>query len=85
MTALISRGLGITVLGVALMAGASAWAQTAPPATSVECRDPRPQICPQIYQPVCAKKRDGKSQTFGNGCTACANAEVVAHQPGPCS
>ena len=61
-------------------------AEQAPPAApgQVTCTTPRPQMCTQVYQPVCATRRDGTRQTYSNGCMACTDANVVSHVPGPC-
>jgi len=55
-----------------------------PPPGQVTCTDPRRQMCTREYRPVCATKRDGARQTYGNGCSACGDATVVSHVPGPC-
>jgi len=52
--------------------------------TATGCTEPRPQMCAQVYQPVCGTRRDGTRQTYGNACSACADANVVSHVPGPC-
>ena len=58
----------------------------APPAAGqVACTDPRPQMCTRDYRPVCGTRRDGTRQTFGNGCGACGDANVLHHIPGPCA
>jgi|CXWL01.1.fsa_nt_gi cytochrome c5 len=72
-------------------AAAPAYAQQTPPAPppappgQVVCTEPRPQGCTREYLPVCGTRRDGTRQTYGNRCTACADANVVNHIPGPCS
>ncbi|HEY7609223.1 MAG TPA: hypothetical protein VIF14_08325 [Alphaproteobacteria bacterium] len=55
-----------------------------PPLGQVTCTVPRPQMCTQVYQPVCATRRDGTRRTYSNACMACADASVVSHVPGPC-
>jgi len=50
----------------------------------VQCVEPRPQMCIQIYLPVCARLRDGRLRTYPSGCTACTDANVVGHRPDPC-
>ena len=82
------RRLALALLAVA--AALPALAQTTPPTPPAPpgmaaCPATRLQMCPQIYQPVCATKRDGARQTFGNGCSASADANVISHVPGPCS
>lgn len=60
---------------------------TQPPAPpgQVTCTEPRQPMCTREYNPVCATKRDGTRRTYGNGCTACADANVASHIPGPCN
>jgi tetratricopeptide (TPR) repeat protein len=48
------------------------------------CADPRPQMCTRDYRPACGVRRDGTRRTYGNACTACADAEVVSQGAGPC-
>ena len=47
----------------------------------VKCKDPRPEICPTIYEPVCGKPIN---ETFSNGCFACMNEEVKFYIIGEC-
>lgn len=74
-----------------LAAAAPACAQQTPPAAPpaparlVTCTMPRPQVCTKEYRPVCATRRDGTRRTYGNGCAACTDANVVSHVPGPCN
>lgn len=42
-----------------------------------------PGLCPNIYQPVCARTGNGQSQTFPNACTAEAQG-YRAYSPGEC-
>ena len=49
-----------------------------------QCTDPRPQVCTMDYRPVCAKREDGSTETYSNGCTACSDQEVVGHVEGAC-
>ena len=58
----------------------------APPAPGqVTCTQPRPEVCTKDFRPVCGTRRDGTRQTYGNGCSACADQNVVSHVPGPCA
>jgi hypothetical protein len=50
----------------------------------IECHEPRPVICTQIYQPVCATLKSGGSKTFASDCTACSNQDVIAYQKEAC-
>jgi hypothetical protein len=54
------------------------------PGGATACADPRPQMCTQNYDPVCAAMKDGSRKTFANGCMACADKGAVSHTPGPC-
>lgn len=60
-----------------------------------QCSDPRPEICTQEYNPVCAiKKVDAQCvttpceptehKTYSTGCTACADSSVTMYKPGAC-
>lgn len=56
----------------------------------------RPEVCAQFYKPVCGqlKNASGKAgakrelepewKTYSNGCTACANPQVIGYRPGAC-
>jgi hypothetical protein len=44
---------------------------------------PAPEVCTQVYQPVCGTDKDGKRVTYSNACFArAANATNVT--PGEC-
>jgi hypothetical protein len=73
----------------------TAEAAPAPAAPFVTCSDPRPEICTQQYQPVCAQVDTGircikapcpsaESRTFPNGCAACTDPKVLGFIEGPC-
>jgi cytochrome c5 len=71
------------ILAIAfLLVAGSAQAQQSP---TTQCTEPRPQMCPQVYNPVCGVAADASKKTYGNGCSACADKAVVGHTPGPCS
>jgi cytochrome c5 len=53
--------------------------------STTRCTEPRPQMCTQIYSPVCAAAADGTKKTYGNSCSACAEKIVVSHTPGTCT
>ena len=74
----------LALLLVSAAVSAQAEQTPAPPPGQVTCTDPRPQMCTQVYQPVCATKRDGTRQTYSNGCMACTDRNVATHIPGPC-
>ena len=55
--------------------------------TSVDlnlCTSPRPEMCTQEYNPVCATLTDGSRKTASTGCTACSDPNVVGWTPGEC-
>jgi len=60
-----------------------------------ECREPRPEICYEIYAPVCATRDTGircittpcpstEQRVYSNDCTACADPKVIGYHPGKC-
>lgn len=49
-----------------------------------ECREPRPEICYEIYAPVCATKKTEEKVTFSNDCTACSDPNVRGFIAGQC-
>jgi len=66
-----------------------------PAAGFVTCSDPRPEICTQQFQPVCAQVDTGvrcikapcpsaESRTFPNGCAACTDPKVLGFVEGAC-
>ncbi|HRJ54001.1 MAG TPA: hypothetical protein PLE99_14680 [Candidatus Thiothrix moscowensis] len=61
----------------------------------VTCQNPRPEICYEIYAPVCASKDTGircvttpcpseEQVMFSNDCTACADPKVRGYVAGQC-
>ena len=59
------------------------------------CPEPRPQMCTRDYRPVCATRDTGvrcvttpcpstEEKTYGNACSACADASVIAYREGAC-
>ena len=59
------------------------------------CSSPRPNMCTQEYNPVCAKKDTDircvttpcpseEEVTFGNACGACSDSKVSAYRLGEC-
>ena len=69
-----------------LLIAACSTAQTkvAEQGESVPCKDPRPQICTANYDPVCGLHKDHSTETYSNGCDACANAKVISWNKGKC-
>jgi hypothetical protein len=62
---------------------------------SQACEDPRPEICAQIYEPVCAERDTGircvkapcdstERREYPNACAACRDPKVHSYTPGPC-
>lgn len=61
-----------------------------------QCPENRPDVCTQIYQPVCGLVDTGircittpcpsaEFKTFGNACTACSDTNVTGYHEGECS
>ena len=48
------------------------------------CREPRPEMCTQQYDPVCGQLSGGDSQTYSNWCSACSDKTVESYVPGEC-
>ncbi len=68
---------------------------TQAPVSMVECTEPRPQMCAEIYQPVCAKRDTGvrcvttpcastEWVTKGNACSACSDKKVFGFVNNAC-
>jgi arsenite methyltransferase len=62
---------------------------------TVTCTEPRRPMCTREYRPVCALRDTGircvtepcptvEWKTYTNGCTACANPDVIGHRPNAC-
>ena len=48
------------------------------------CREPRPEMCTQQYDPVCGQFSQGGSKTYSNWCSACSDKAVESYVPGEC-
>ena len=48
------------------------------------CREPRPEMCTQQYDPVCGQFIRGGSRTYSNWCNACSDKAVESYVPGEC-
>ena len=84
------------MLMVACQSGTSETGNTPNPFKSfVDCKGPRPEICTNEYEPVCAQKDTGircvttpcpatEEVTYPNACTACADSKVSGYIPGAC-
>ena len=55
-----------------------------PPSSITQCKDPRPQICTTIYDPVCGLTQSGLRKTYASACSACATADVAGFEKGGC-
>ncbi len=51
---------------------------------STACPAERPMMCTMDYTPVCGLRGDTQTKTYSNGCTACADPEVISYLPGAC-
>jgi hypothetical protein len=59
---------------------------------AIDCTDPRPEICYDIYRPVCGQVQvqcirapcPPVMQTFANNCQACANSLTISYTQGAC-
>ena len=60
------------------------------------CAEPRPEICTQHFDPVCARRDTGircvttpcdsyELQTFPNGCSACSDLKVLDYRYPACA
>ena len=54
------------------------------PDVSTLCKDPRPQMCTMIYQPVCGVDNAGQFKTYSSNCSACSHVEVKGFNEGAC-
>jgi tetratricopeptide (TPR) repeat protein len=59
-------------------------AEESMPVAGGACADPRPKMCTQEHRPACGTRKDGSRKTYGNACSACADAEVVTQAAGAC-
>ena len=48
------------------------------------CKDPRPEMCTQDYNPACGLLKNGGKKTYSNACTACSDSDVASYKPGVC-
>lgn len=55
------------------------------PSAETRCKDPRPQMCTMIYQPVCGLDEGGQWKTYSSGCNACSHPEVVGYNQDACN
>ncbi len=50
----------------------------------IACIEPRPQVCTMDYTPVCAELKNGVLKTYSNGCSACADVNVLSYRASAC-
>lgn len=90
LTTIVAALLGLACQG----AHADAEPASAEPARQA-CEDPRPEVCAQLYQPVCAERDTGvrcvttpcdstEPREYPNACEACGDARVLSYVVGPC-
>ncbi len=82
--------LALGAMAVLLLAGGTAAPEpqqsrkTGDSPDLVQCTQPRPQMCIELYLPVCAELRDGTQRTYPSGCSACSDANVAGYRPNRC-
>lgn len=54
------------------------------PDISNVCKEPRPQMCTMIYQPVCGFNKEGQFKTYSSDCNACSHVAVIGYNEGAC-
>jgi len=54
------------------------------PEVANQCKEPLPQMCTMIYQPVCGVDKVGQLKTYSSDCNACSHVEVVGYNEGAC-
>ena len=97
----ISQSFFIAVFTATLCLGMGCGSPQSTPAIAeaardtIECMDPRPEMCTQDYRPVCGLRDTGircvttpcdstEWETYSNGCSACSDASVERYRPGAC-
>ncbi|MBW2542241.1 MAG: hypothetical protein JRF15_09135 [Deltaproteobacteria bacterium] len=82
-------------LGPACQSSQSASPTAEAPRETIECADPRPEMCTQEYLPVCGLRDTGircvttpcdshEWKTYSNACTACSDPKVLRYRSGAC-
>jgi hypothetical protein len=100
LASLIRRDARSSLLAISLLSVACPGAHSdSDPATEQRperaCHEPRPEMCAQMYDPVCAQRDTGircvttpcdssEAREYSNACEACRDPKVVSYVPGPC-
>ena len=82
---LLIRSVAAVLLGW-ILAGCGSSATNSPDMVEQDmemCPEVRPQVCTMDYTPVCGTTISGR-EIFSNGCSACANSEVIGYAAGEC-
>ena len=85
----------LIVTCVTMLIGCNTEGEEAVLAEVVQCQEPRPEMCTQQYDPVCATLDSGvrcvttpcdstETATYSNGCMACADPAVFHYVAGAC-
>lgn len=80
----------LALLALLLLAGCAANTPA-----GIACNEPRPEMCPMNYDPVCATRDNAvrcvttpcdstEQKTYGNACSACSDPGVTSYLPGAC-
>ena len=93
----LSRSRWIAIAFLCAGCAADADVPKAPPSEEAPraCEAPRPEMCAQLYDPVCAQRDTGvrcvttpcdsaEPREYPNACEACADPKVLSYKPGPC-
>ena len=95
LTLVIARWTAVAVLALGC-GGASGGSEPASAdRESIGCEEPRPEICAQNYDPVCAQRDTGvrcvitpcestEAREYPNACGACRDPKVHSYSAGPC-
>ena len=82
---LIKKLVGLVVLSIVVACNATPEQPISEmPDVSKLCKEPRPQMCTMIYQPVCGVDQKGQFKTYSSGCNACSHVEVAGFNEGAC-
>lgn len=74
----------IALLTSVMLAACNSTAKTTTEQSLETCPEVRPEICTMDYNPVCGNLANNEQRTYSNGCTACADTQVVGYTPGEC-